>query len=347
MVVYTELEDVLKDKEIKMIEKVIRQYGFQIVDIKKARSAYKIETDKGVFCLKRMKHGKIKVQNGCYLIESLRKNNFYNTAQYIKTLDNKLFVKSKGFIFYVTEWLQGEECNMNEIDEVINCVKLLANFHSACKNIDTSKMYIQSNIKNWIVFYTKCLKNIEGFKNAIHKKRITYEFDAEYEKLIDKYYERGLFSIKLLNESSYLKLTRDDSSKTICHDSFYYQNIIKKDNKYYIVDLDSIVIDLRINDLGKLIRRLMTKKEYKWDFDKTKLIIEAYNSINKLSKEELEIMLALIVFPHKFWKVGNKRYIKHKNWPENKYMRKLNKIILNNEYEDKFIQNYLLYLKKL
>lgn len=88
----------------------------------------------------------------------------------------------------------------------------------------------------------------------------------------------------------------------------------------------------------------MTKKEYMWNFEKAKQIIEAYNSVNKLSKDEMEVMLALIAFPHKFWKLGKKRYVRHKNWSENKYINKLNKIVLNNKCEQSFIEEYISYL---
>ena len=46
----------------------------------------------------------------------------------------------------------------------------------------------------------------------------------------------------------------------------------------YIIDLDSIIIDLQINDLGKVIRRLTYKTEYQWDFGKTLLIMNAYET---------------------------------------------------------------------
>ena len=94
-----------------------------------------------------------------------------------------------------------------------------------------------------------------------------------------------------------------------------------------MTDLDSITIDIHLNDLGNLIRRLMSKRSYKWDFNKAKILIEAYSSINKLDKNELEVMLALIIFPYKFWKLGKKRYIKHKDWDESKYMYKLTRLI--------------------
>ena len=47
-------------------------------------------------------------------------------------------------------------------------------------------------------------------------------------------------------------------------------------------------------------------------------------------------MLALIIFPHKFWKLGQKRYMKQKKWSETKYLHKLNKITCHNETQEKF-----------
>lgn len=342
-----EFAEVLKSKELKMIKKVVSNYNFTVSDVKKVRSAYKIETDKGMFCLKRMKHGSKKAYNGNYLTTELKKNNFYNTAGYIKTINNKLFIHYKEYVFYITEWINGDECNMNDIKETINCIKLLANFHSACKNIDKSKLYINDNTKNLVVFFTHCVNDMKSYKNVISTKRLKNEFDEEYENLIDKYCNLGLLSLKLLSESSYLNFLKNhENKKTICHNSFYYQNIIKKDDKYYIIDLDSIIVDFEISDLGKIIRRLMFKKEYDWNFDKAKLIIEAYTSINKLTKAELQIMLAIIIFPHKFWKLGKKRYTKCKNWTEKKYIKRLNRILDVGQFEDKFIEKYIDYLKK-
>ncbi len=137
-----------------------------------------------------------------------------------------------------------------------------------------------------------------------------------------------MVALSFLNKSDYYKLSKNaQKNKSLCHHSFYYQNIIKKGTEYYIIDLDSIIIDIQVNDLGKYIRRLMTKKSYQWDFEKARRIIEAYNSQNKLSKEELEVMLSLIIFPHKFWKLGKKRYIKHKHCLKPDIMKKLNKVI--------------------
>lgn len=57
-------------------------------------------------------------------------------------------------------------------------------------------------------------------------------------------------------------------------------------------------------------------------------------------------MLSLVIFPHKFWKLGKKRYIKHKRWPETKYMKKLNKIIKYDDMQREFLENYIKYLEQ-
>ncbi len=102
---------------------------------------------------------------------------------------------------------------------------------------------------------------MDRFRNNIENKKIKNEFDITYKEHIDSFYERAMVALSFLNKSDYYKLSKDaQKNKSLCHHSFYYQNIIKKGTEYYIIDLDSIIIDLQVNDLGKYIRRLMTKK---------------------------------------------------------------------------------------
>ncbi|AYD40301.1 CotS family spore coat protein [Clostridium fermenticellae] len=335
----------ISEKEKKMVNRILKRYNFCILDIKKVRSVYKIKTSDGNVCLKKLKHGKNKPYNGSLLVEELLNNGFYNTARYYKTNDGHSYVKFKNLLFYVTDWIDGQECNLNDIHEAIECVKLLARYHIATSKIDMSSFKIRNNLKNWNNIFIKCLHDLEKFENIIENKKLKTHFDIMYKKYIHSMYNKGIISLHFLNTSEYYRLSRKSSlSRAICHDSFYYQNIIKKNHNYYIIDLDSIVIDLHVNDLGKLIRRLMFKKNYEWDFYKALKLIEAYSSINKLNKEELEVMLSLIIFPHKFWKLGRKRYIKNKNLSEQKYTHKLIRLIKYDELQNEFLENYLKYI---
>ncbi|WP_315114795.1 CotS family spore coat protein [uncultured Clostridium sp.] len=337
--------DDLTGHEIKTVNKIMENYNLDIKDIEKARSTYKICTNKGMVCLKKIRRSKRKAINCNILVQELDKHGFPYTAKFYRTKDNYLFEKYKKSFYYVTEWIDGEECDLNDIHEACNCIKLLAKFHIASSKIETKKLKIKNKLKNWPKIFNKSLSDLESYKDIIERKKSKNEFDIVYRNYIDRFYNRGLAALHFLNASDYYMLSKKSSeNKTICHDGFYYQNIIEKDDEYYFIDLDSIIIDLHINDLGKLIRRLMFKKSYAWDFDKAKQLIEAYSEVNKLSKGEVEAMLAMIAFPHKYWKLGRKRYIKKKGWSEAKYMNKLNKLIKSDELQQKFLEDYINYV---
>ncbi|OFI07765.1 spore coat protein I [Clostridium acetireducens DSM 10703] len=341
-----ELEKKLSRDETSFVYRILKNYNFSdIMSIYKVRSVYKVETSQGNICLKKFKHGRYKVRNGYNLVKELHKLGFYNTPPYIKTKEDHLFIKYKKYFFYATKWVDGRECDLKNLNEAVDCMKLLAKFHLYSSKVNIKKFKLKNNLKNWPNIFYNNLKNLDNIKKIINKRKIKTEFDIIYLENINTFYNRGILALNLLNHSQYYKFSKEaNRNKTICHDSFYYQNIIKMNEEYYIIDLDSIIFDIHVNDVGKLIRRLMSKKTYSWDFKKAKILIESYNSINKLSKNELEIMISLIMFPHKFCKLGKKRYFKHKNWSEIKYLKKLNKILRTVKLENIFLSDYLNYL---
>ena len=98
---------------MQIIITVLNQYNLEFVSAEKIRSAYKILTNSGNFCLKRMKHGKSKAKNGCILTEELLLNKFTNTSKYFRTKDGSFYVRYKNNIFYLTEWIEGFDCDFN------------------------------------------------------------------------------------------------------------------------------------------------------------------------------------------------------------------------------------------
>jgi hypothetical protein len=60
-----------------------------------------------------------------------------------------------------------------------------------------------------------------------------------------------------------------------------------------------------------------------------------------LAKEEYELLLSILIFPHKFWKLGKKRYVRDKKWNENKYKKKLSRLLREKQYKREFIYCYI------
>lgn len=330
----------------KTILKVASKYDFEVNGITRVGSLYKLETSNGPYALKRIRHGKHKPKNTNLLINDLRSKSFVNTTPYLCTKDGDLLIKEKKFYYYVAEWAQSGEVNFENLEEAMDSAKLLANFHISSIGINTKNSKIKNKLRNWPEIFNNRLNDIEKFKKLIDNKKFKNEFDLGYEKYIEDYYYRGMLSINLLNNSDYYKFSKEACSfSTLCYNNFNSKNIVKNENNYLLVNLENIKIDLQLVDLTKFIQTLMYKRFYKWDFAKAKEVIEAYSSVKKLKKSDLEFMLAFIIFPEKFWRLGSRRYIKKKKWEEVHYIHKLKKFEKNNEDQRKFLEDYLCYLQ--
>jgi CotS family spore coat protein len=331
--------------EYNNVLRVLKEYNIEPKAITKVRSVYKIETHDGAKCLKKIKHGKGKPKRTYYITQYLMDRGFDKVAPFIKTSNDRLYVKHKGFYYYMTEWINGRECNIDDFEELKRCTKLLAEFHIAASGKEGKNYFkLHSNLKNWpSIFIDNCNQLLE-FKALIEQKRIKSDFDNKYNNYIDYFYRQGLIAVDLLNKSDYYLISaRAKESREVCHDSFYYQNLIidESSNNIYLIDLDSTVCDIRMHDLGKFIRRIMFKTPYAWNFNKASEIIDAYNSVVHITKEELEVLLAIIIFPHKFCKLGKKRYIKKKLWSEEKYNKKIGRQIKYIDKQREFTREFI------
>gem|GEM_PF-417119 len=334
----------MNQKERDVLNEVLRHYDFRTASIEKIRSAYKVCTDKGDFCLKRVSHGYDKAKKTLYIIDHLKENGCNSLAEYYHSKAGKVLLKYRDAAFYLTNWIEGREASFSDPEEILDCSELLANFHNMAKGFKTPRhVKMKAHTKKWSKSFKKYMDEMKGFKEYIDHLKIKSEFDYTYRDSIDIFMKEAEYSIKVLDHSRYDKLCKYYiSERYVCHDSFYYQNIlIDNTGKQYIVDMESCQYDIPVSDLGKLIRRVLSKKHFRWDFDFCRKMIERYCKVCPLTKEEYEILLSILIFPHKFWKLGKKRYIRNKKWDEKKYGKKLHRLLRERKYKREFIYCYI------
>ena len=66
------LENELNVEEKNLLKCVTENYDFNVLNFIKVRSAYRVETDKGIMCIKKINHGNHKVDNGNLLVQGLK-----------------------------------------------------------------------------------------------------------------------------------------------------------------------------------------------------------------------------------------------------------------------------------
>ncbi|WP_426349371.1 CotS family spore coat protein [Alloiococcus sp. CFN-8] len=330
-------------REKMLLLKALSHYKCIPKYVYRKRSAYKIVAEEGIFCLKRMRSGEEKVKNGYLVSEELLRSNFIYLAKYITTKDKKLFVVEQGYLFYMTTWIDGREANLNNINEAMRAVRLLAIFHKEVQKVRYNKLNLRNNYLNYNREWKRKLKDLSKYSEIIDKKIIPTEFDKAYKDEISIAYKYGLNALELISNYTYNKINNMETG--ICHDSYYYQNLIMFQDQLYIIDLDSLILSFQVLDLAKLIRRLMYKDEYYWDFSKARILIEEYDKVKRLLKSELYLIMAVVAFPHRFWKLGRKRYVKGSFWTEDRYLKKLRKIQNCRVLYESFLKDFLNYIE--
>lgn len=336
----------IQEEEMELLEKILENYDIEYKSIEKVRSAYRITDETNSYCLKMLGRGYKRAHKSYFLSTALMERGFNSLAPYIYTKDREYLIKHKKSSFYLTGWIDGEEVSFKNIDDILNSARFLAQFHIAAKNLEIpSDVKIRNHHNYWLEHLGKQVDTVKGFVAKIEKKSKITGFDLIFKNNLHSFLQEAEFSMKLMNtkEAKHAFETAE-KEKYICHDSFYYQNILRdKEGKFYLIDLESSLLDCPMSDLGKLIRRILCKHKYKWDFDLCRRIIDAYDSVRPIEREELYPLLAMIAFPHKYWKFGKKRYIKKKDWTEADFQSKLKKIIELQDYKLEMLQNFTLF----
>jgi CotS family spore coat protein len=342
---YSRYENIY-DGEMELLEKILDNYDIEYNKVERVRSAYRVETNEGVYCLKMLRRGYKRGRKSYILSNALREKGFENLAPYVYTKDGEYLIRNKKSSFYLTEWIRGTEVSFNSIDDILDSARFLAQFHINARNIVIPRdIKIRNKHNRWAEVFNKQNEIVRGFVGKIEKKSKRAGFDILYKNNYAIYDSDAKLAMDLINTQE-AKQAFDAAMQEgcICHDSFYYQNILRDENgKLYLIDFESSQLDCPMSDLGKFIRRVLYKHKYKWDFDLCRRIIDAYDSVRPITREEFYPLLAMIVYPHKYWKLGKKRYIKKKPWTEAEYQHKIKKVIKLQELKEDMVRSFIMF----
>ncbi|HEY5563336.1 MAG TPA: hypothetical protein VIK72_16580 [Clostridiaceae bacterium] len=330
----------LSVKEKKEIEKVILEYDIKVLDICYISGYYIIKDAEGkTFKLSRIKHGLDKTKASFIISDKLMTAGFNNFICYYKTKKDKLFVKSKETLYFVTNYKENKAIDYNS-EDFEKIFSLVARFHYLSTIIMKENIRIKDKSTNWYVEFDKRFKMLLYIKKIVNNKRNLDAFDELYINTLDSARAFGLKAIELLQDSD---LVLKDSVKVIELSTSCFKRICKSD-EYFIDGIEKLRKNYKLWDIARIIRKTMFISNFHWDFLYAKTFLEAYSLENKLSKDELKIILAFIIFPKDFWKLGYNKYIKHVEIEENNYIHKLNKIVKYLVEEEAFINNFSQYI---
>jgi len=304
-------------------------YGITISSIKPCRGGYIIDTNLGKKHLRQCQCSENRILYVHAAKEYLYNKGFTNIDTYLVTLDNKPFIEIDEQNYVITPYYDARECEFSDDADTIKAASTLAQMHKLGKGFKYEKDSVPSDLGKLPENLGKRYDEILRMRRKAERERGA--FDYIYLSCVDKFIALAEDSLELLNGAEYPRLVNKTLNEgVICHHDYSYQNILIKGNTIYIVGFECCCEELRIYDLVNLLRRKMRKCN--WDIQKASILLDAYQEIAPLSKDEITVMKAMLMFPQKFWRVANKYYNSRRSWAQKNFTSMLEEVIA--EYDD-------------
>lgn len=316
-------------------------YDIKINNITNFRDMFIANTSRGKRLIKITTLKQDRVYFIAEVKEHLFNNGFCNIDRNIYTNTGKAFITYNNQNIYMSNFIDGRECNLDNKEESIKCARLLANMHKASKGFTCSDVSgARSELGRLPGCYRKRLDEIKKLKKNAQKGKL--KFDNLMCQYVDYFYELGQNAINLLDTSEYFELVEEaEKSKNISHHDFNHHNIFIQEDQMHLINFEYSCYDLKIYDLVNLLRRKMRKCD--WNIYEADRIINEYCKIESLCESEFELMKIMFMFPQKFWRVVNKYYNSKKGCTEKSYINRLQEVIDEIKFLDVFLKDFGLF----
>lgn len=318
-----------------------RQFDIRIENIRPNKGVYFLKTNKGMKCLKRINYGVQKLYFVYAAKEHLINNGFKYVDKYDLNIEGEPYALVNEDVYTLSQWLEGRECDFHDNNDIIMAAKALAHMHMASKGYDPPEnSKLKTDLGRWPHLMEKRVRALDKMRDMSRKRSRKGDFDFNYVKSVEFYKKLGKRALNVLNDSDYLDICRvTEEEKSFCHHDYTYHNIIMdKNNQVNIIDFDYCKREVRVYDISNFMVKVLKRRE--WNIQCANIIIDAYNQVNPLTKEEYRVLFAFLLFPQRFWRLGNRYYYNEVSWATNTFNKKIQSLISEQEQYMKFIEDF-------
>lgn len=315
------------------------QFGFVIYEMLPMKGVYRIKTNKGYKCLKKVNYGTQKIMYIYSAKEHIIQRGFDRVDRNMLTTDGVPYALVNDDIYVVTDWIDGRESDFKKEDEVKNAASTLAEFHNYARKFEGFEARARNDIGKLKETLEKRMYTLNKMRDMARKNRKKTEFDMLYLSNIDYYMEMAQEALNIFDEDSYSRVCiKAVEENVLCHHDYTYHNILVDSNeKMHIVDFDYAKSEIQIYDLSTLLVKAL--KRLNWEPKYGKEIVDAYNSVKELNEDEVNILKCLMNFPQRFWRLANRYYYREAGWSEESFTKKMKEIISERPQYMEFIKN--------
>jgi CotS family spore coat protein len=312
-------------------------YALDVFNVSAYRDSYIVETSIGKKLFKKAAFSPLRISFINSVKDHLKNNGFAYLDAYVQSIEDKPYIMVEEECYTLSDYYHGRECNFENNEELRNASRLLAKLHKAGKGFKKQEgILLRSNLGLLPVNMNKRLENIK--KASKLAKRGKEQFDYFFLKYCDNVIDLGEKVIGRLNNSSYSKLVEDaDKNGSICHHDFTHQNLVNNSEGLFLINFEQCCLELKEYDIANFMRRKL--RRCSWDVNQAKAILNEYINVLEISPEEFEILMIILKFPQKFWRVINRYYNGRHNWSQISQVNALHEVVEEIEQQKSFFED--------
>lgn len=267
-------------------------------------------------------------------IKYLHQQNFSNAECFIETNEGAPFCQFDGKNYILTKYQPCATFSFDEKQDLEIATELLAKLHLASKDFTEEKatslmesqkfpFTVKCPLGETLSLFTKRYNEIKKFIRL--SAGSVNAFELSFHRIAGSFCNMAEESIKKLEISDYDKIcVMAKKEGCLCHRNYTGHNIVKSQPPT-IVNFDDVAIELPVFDLANMLRRCLRKCN--GSIEEALFILKVYDRIKPLSKSDIEILKALLLFPQKLWRISNKYYNSKKSRYEKTALSKLEEIM--------------------
>ena len=311
-----------------MHPEIFKQFGINVGRCYKFRGNYICETGEGTKAIRISEYSPDQIVLEYNIKQHLIEKGFTCLDQLYISSHNTPYVIYHNRVYVMTDWNNGQAADFYNINDINKSIKMLADIHIAGKGFSNfPKELKQIQIKNIGHTYEKRYIETNKLKRKIEGQGTKTEFEVLYLKNGHIYQDFQEKSMEIICKNKYKKLIDKATKKqSIAHGKYTYHNIIAiSPTSTMITGFEKSKYDVQLTDLVYIIRRVMQRNQ--WDINLLISIIEAYNKLSPLSKQEWDLMKGMIIFPEEFAKLCNQYFNSKRRWDYDMFYRRFTNML--------------------
>ena len=318
----------MNDRSVSLLD----NYDIEVLRTWKGRGAILCETGQGILILKEYTGHKEKALFQDALLTMVKENGFENVEHILKNKDQELITQDQEGISYILKtYFEGRECNVRDMEECKWAVQTLANLHNVsfmAKGLPGASMPHPAHTE--LEKHNRELRKVRKFLKGRSQK-------TDFEICLMRDYDY-FFNLALQITEELRCFQSEQEAYVVCHGDYQYHNIIVSGTAMNLINFEKCVFDSPVRDLYLFMRKLLEKSGWAENvgFD----LVNAYNCVRTMEKEEYRQLYYRLAYPEKFWKIVNFYYNSGKAWIPGKNLEKLGKVISQEKDKQIFLEKF-------